>query len=177
MCDIAPGTKKGGRSIETASTPQDSLRALVTAMGVYLTYGRDGNLTVRNESVRVDDPRELARRVVHYAKAMQNPALLSVKEPPAVPHEYRLYQNFPNPFNPNTEIRFDLPEAVNVQLRIFNILGQEVTTLVDELKPAGAYHLTWDSKNTTGSVVASGVYVYQLKAGNFVDQKKMVLIR
>ncbi|MBI5060554.1 T9SS type A sorting domain-containing protein [candidate division KSB1 bacterium] len=94
-----------------------------------------------------------------------------------LPTEYWLYQNFPNPFNPNTEIRFDLPEAAQVQLRVFNILGQEVATLVDAMRPAGAYNILWDSKNMGGSTVASGVYVYQLKAGKFTDQKKMVLIR
>jgi tetratricopeptide (TPR) repeat protein len=96
---------------------------------------------------------------------------------PAVPTEFRLYQNFPNPFNPNTEIRFDLPEAVKVQLKIFNVLGQEVATLVDELRPAGAYQILWDSQNSAGSVVSSGVYIYQIKAGNFIDSKKMVLLR
>jgi len=84
---------------------------------------------------------------------------------------------YPNPFNPNTEIRFDLPEAVKVQLKIFNILGQEVATLIDAVQPAGAHRIIWDSKGASGVQVASGVYVYQIKAGGFVDSKKMVLIR
>ncbi len=95
----------------------------------------------------------------------------------ALPKSYVLYQNYPNPFNPSTEIRFDLPEAVRVELKVFNILGQEVVTLVDDVRAAGAYRILWDGKNAGGLSVASGVYVYQLKTGNFQDAKKMVLIR
>ncbi|MDD5088909.1 MAG: FlgD immunoglobulin-like domain containing protein, partial [bacterium] len=94
-----------------------------------------------------------------------------------VPTAFQLYQNHPNPFNPTTEIRFDLPEALRVELKVFNTLGQLVATLADETRPAGAYRILWDSKNTAGIPMASGVYVYQLKAGNFTDAKKMVLIR
>jgi len=94
-----------------------------------------------------------------------------------VPTAFQLYQNHPNPFNPTTEIRFDLPEALRVELKVFNTLGQLVTTLADETRPAGAYRILWDGKNVSGVPMASGVYVYQLKAGNFTDAKKMVLIR
>jgi len=89
-----------------------------------------------------------------------------------LPTKYALYQNYPNPFNPTTEIRFDLPEAARVELKIFNTLGQLVTTLVDEARPAGAYRISWD-----GHDVAAGMYIYQLKAGTFTDAKKMVLIK
>jgi|GEM_PF-3628332 len=95
----------------------------------------------------------------------------------AVPKTYKLYQNYPNPFNPNTEIRFDLPEMVKVQIKIFNTLGQEVITLIDDIRLAGAYRIMWDSKSASGIQVASGVYIYQIKAGNFVDSRKMMLIR
>jgi hypothetical protein len=94
-----------------------------------------------------------------------------------IPTEFAYYQNSPNPFNASTEIRYDLPEAVRVQLKVFNILGQEVTTLIDEVRPAGAYTILWDSKSASGVQVASGVYVYELRAGSFVDAKKMVLMR
>jgi hypothetical protein len=94
-----------------------------------------------------------------------------------MPLSYTLYQNYPNPFNPNTEIKFDLPENIHVKLKIFNTLGQHVTTLVDEVRAAGAYRLLWDSKDSHGMTVASGVYIYQLIAGNFSDAKKMALIR
>ncbi|MBU0509752.1 T9SS type A sorting domain-containing protein [bacterium] len=90
----------------------------------------------------------------------------------SVPTEYRLYQNYPNPFNPVTEIRFDLPEVARVELKVFNTLGQLVATLLSEERPAGVYTVSWDASHA-----ASGMYIYQLKAGGFVDAKKMALIR
>jgi tetratricopeptide (TPR) repeat protein len=90
----------------------------------------------------------------------------------AIPKKYALYQNYPNPFNPVTEIRFDLPEAVRVELKVFNTLGQSVATLVNEPRAAGSYRVSWD-----GAGLASGLYIYQLKAGNFTDSKKMVLMK
>jgi hypothetical protein len=99
------------------------------------------------------------------------------QNPREVPAHFALYQNYPNPFNPTTEIQFDLPQTVNVQIKIFNTLGQKVTTLIDELRPAGADHVMWNSKNAAGVQVAAGVYIYQIKAGSFVDAKKMVLIK
>ena len=93
-------------------------------------------------------------------------------ELPVIPEVYALYQNYTNPFNPVTEIRFDLPEKANIAVKVFNSLSQLVATLVNEERPAGAYRVSWDA-----SSAASGMYFYQLKAGNFVDAKKMVLIR
>jgi hypothetical protein len=79
---------------------------------------------------------------------------------------------YPNPFNPSTEIHFDLPENAHVELTIFNTLGQKVATLLDEARPAGSYRVQWD-----GSGMASGVYLYQLRAGNFTETKRMVLMK
>ena len=111
------------------------------------------------------------------AKILENPSLAANDRTSLIPTEYHLYQNYPNPFNPVTEIAFDLPAAVWVELKVFNILGQEVATLMDAVRPAGVYRVLWDSKNTSGMTVASGVYVYQIQAGKFIDAKKMVLIR
>jgi hypothetical protein len=94
-----------------------------------------------------------------------------------IPTEFACYQNYPNPFNASTEIRYDLPRAVRVQLKVFDILGHEVITLIDGMRPAGAQRVIWDSRSTSGVEAASGVYIYQIKAGSFVDSKKMVLIR
>lgn len=94
-----------------------------------------------------------------------------------VPSAFRLYQNHPNPFNPTTEIRFDLPEATRVELKVFNTIGQEVTTLADDIRPAGAYRLLWDGMNAAGIPVASGVYIYHLKAAHFASARKMLLVR
>jgi hypothetical protein len=89
-----------------------------------------------------------------------------------IPHEYRLSQNYPNPFNPSTTIEFDLPKTSEVSLKVFNILGEEVVTLISDRLSAGTYSYEWDASN-----LASGVYLYRLKAGNYVETRKMVFMR
>ena len=100
--------------------------------------------------------------------------LVSVNPTPLknVPKAYTLYQNFPNPFNPTTTIRFDLKERTHVTLKIFNELGQEVETLLDKTMEAGFKGISWNA-----SEYPSGVYFYQLKAGNYSKTKKMVLTK
>jgi hypothetical protein len=163
--------------MESFETPRDSLLALMDAMQLYLDYHEAGNLRAKYRQIAVTDPYELVRRMIYLGERLDDPKLSAEHETEAVPTAYTLYQNYPNPFNPTTEIRFDIPEAVKVELKIFNILGQEVMTLVDDVRAAGAYRIFWDGKNAGGLSVASGVYVYQLKAGNFQDAKKMVLLR
>jgi hypothetical protein len=89
-----------------------------------------------------------------------------------VPSDYRLSQNYPNPFNPLTNIEFRLPNVAHVSLRIYDMLGRDVATLVNEVKYPGSYEVTWDA-----SAFASGVYFYRLQAGEFLQTKKLVLLR
>ena len=91
--------------------------------------------------------------------------------------EFRLLPNYPNPFNPETTINYELPEATAVKLEIYNILGQRVATLVDSKHPAGAYSARWDGKDISGGRVSSGVYIYRLQTDRFVESKKMLLLR
>ena len=95
----------------------------------------------------------------------------------SLPEDFKLLQNYPNPFNPETEIRFQLPEASNVLLKILNILGQEIRTLVDSPHEAGYHNVRWDGRDISGNVVSSGIYFYYLQAGNFSVVKKMSLLR
>jgi hypothetical protein len=94
-----------------------------------------------------------------------------------LPTEFSLSNNYPNPFNPETKIGYLIPKACQVKLEVFNILGQRVKTLVDEVQTAGKKEVTWDGKGENGNEVASGVYFYKLQAGDFTQTKKMVLIR
>ena len=89
-----------------------------------------------------------------------------------VPREINLLQNYPNPFNPVTEIKFTLPEATRVTLRVYNIIGQEVVSLVNGVEEAGFHSVKFE-----GSNLPSGTYIYRLQAGSFVQTKKMVLLK
>jgi len=86
--------------------------------------------------------------------------------------DFTLYQNYPNPFNPRTVFSYQLPVSGDVTVKVFDVLGNEIATLVDEYKPAGNYEVQWDASNNT-----SGVYFYQLKVENFIETKKMILLR
>lgn len=90
----------------------------------------------------------------------------------AIPKEFALSQNYPNPFNPRTTIKYDLPKDSRVSLKLFNILGQEVVTLVNEEQKAGFKSTQWNATS-----VASGVYFYRLQAGDFVQTKKLMLLK
>jgi photosystem II stability/assembly factor-like uncharacterized protein len=98
----------------------------------------------------------------------------TVENPPpkTTPLNFSLMQNYPNPFNPSTTIRFDVAQPGVVKLKVFNVLGQLLTTLVDEQKNAGSYVVEWSAAG-----VASGVYFYRLETGNFVQTKKMIFVR
>ena len=89
-----------------------------------------------------------------------------------LPIEFSLEQNYPNPFNPATSIQYTISSKQNVQLLVYNVLGKEIATLVNEEKPAGNYEVNFDA-----SKLSSGVYFYQLQAGSFVETKKMIIIR
>ena len=94
-----------------------------------------------------------------------------------LPTKYELYQNLPNPFNPQTLIKYDLPQAANVRLEVFNILGQKVVTLVDRYEAAGPKSALWDGTDAKGAKVASGIYLYKIIAGEYSATKKMMLVK
>jgi hypothetical protein len=90
----------------------------------------------------------------------------------AAPQSFQLFQNYPNPFNPETSIQYSVGSDQFVSLKVHDILGREVSTLVDERKLAGTYRVSFDAKS-----LASGIYFYQMKAGEFVSTRKMLLVR
>jgi hypothetical protein len=93
------------------------------------------------------------------------------------PAHFSLSTNYPNPFNPETRIGYSLPKASHVKLEIFNILGQRIKTIVDEDQTIGNKEVVWDGTDVRGEQVASGVYFYRLQAKDFVQTKKMVLMK
>ena len=106
-------------------------------------------------------------RVNEYSKISMEPYNLDI-----IPKVFELYQNYPNPFNPSTQIDFSLPESANIQLEIYNILGQKVQTLKNERMAPGHYSITFEANS-----LSSGVYIYQLQMGNKVITKRMLLLK
>ena len=98
-------------------------------------------------------------------------------EAEVLPIEFALHQNFPNPFNPVTTLRYDLPEQANVNIIIYDMLGRQVRTLVNQTQDAGFKSVIWDATNDFGKQVSAGVYIYQIQAGEFVQTRKMVLLK
>jgi hypothetical protein len=96
---------------------------------------------------------------------------------PELPRFFQLAQNYPNPFNPSTTIQFSLPRASHVRLTVYNLLGQQVRELADTYFSAGSHEVLWDGTNESGRTVATGIYLYRMTAGNFVEQRKMLLIK
>jgi len=97
---------------------------------------------------------------------------VSVSEFDQLPRDFTLEQNYPNPFNPSTTVRYSIPTKSKVVIKVYDILGNEITTLLNEEKSVGNYELTWNAAN-----LPSGVYFYQLMAGSFVDTKKMIFMK
>ncbi len=96
---------------------------------------------------------------------------------PQLPTEYSLSQNYPNPFNPSTAVQFTVPKTSDVAIKVFDMLGQEVRTLFAGEVERGTYTVNWDGSNNNGAKMSSGSYVYRMTAGDFVQSKKMILMK
>ena len=123
---------------------------------------------------------EIANGVVFDPSQLQNPAVVAgVLELQSTPREFALHQNFPNPFNPDTTIKYDLAESADVTLQIYNVLGQVVRTLVaSEAQNAGRYQIRWNGMDDRGVSVSSGIYFYKISAdGKFQNVRKLMLLK
>jgi hypothetical protein len=128
-----------------------------------------------------DDPQVEIEEVI-----MADPEAVGIpvgKKGAHLPVDFKLAQNYPNPFNPSTTIEFEIltdvrnEVMVHTTLKIYNVLGRRIKTLVDEMKTVGNYQVIWDGTDDSGERVSSGVYFYQLKAKDYQETKKMVLMK
>jgi hypothetical protein len=103
--------------------------------------------------------------------------LTDVEVPSIIPDKFSVSQNYPNPFNPSTVINYSVPDAQFVTIRVYNMLGQEIATLVNEEVEAGIYNVTWNGVDNSGIKVATGTYIYRVVAGSNVATKKMILLK
>ena len=106
---------------------------------------------------------------IGYATA---PVITGADEKPQILNEFNLHQNYPNPFNPSTKIKYSIINKAMVIIKVYDILGNEIKTLVNEEKTIGNYEIEFDGRN-----LSSGIYLYRMQAGNFSDTKKLILIR
>ncbi|MDP6629142.1 MAG: T9SS type A sorting domain-containing protein [Candidatus Marinimicrobia bacterium] len=102
---------------------------------------------------------------------------LQTDEIKIIPAHLTLYPAYPNPFNPLTQIQYDLPEQTHVSLVIYDLLGREIRMLVNKIQRPGRYMIHWDGSNSAGMLVASGMYIYQLQSQNFITTKKIIYLK
>ena len=101
----------------------------------------------------------------------------SDKDKSQFPGRFSLSQNFPNPFNPVTEIKYELPSESLVNVSIYDVVGRKIKSLVNQEQSAGSYSLQWDATNSVGEAIPAGMYIYTIQAGEYRSTKKMVLLK
>ncbi|WP_304042718.1 T9SS type A sorting domain-containing protein [Ignavibacterium album] len=136
-----------------------------------------GNNFLANIPFPVENPQNVTvEKIILISSAnerlFENKLEIKYQDPPPLPLEFNLYQNFPNPFNPGTRIAYSIPRDEIVTIKVFDLLGNEIQTLVNEFQTQNYYEILFNAEN-----LSSGIYFYQMKAGEFVQTKKMILLR
>jgi hypothetical protein len=184
------------RSVPTVP-PDLTITTFIPGEGVYsltddllrvLIYDRAGSRIQPNDQLVANIPFSIANPrgidLEHFVVAGRNNERLENVEieivntaAPELPVEYALYQNYPNPFNPETRIKFAVPVAGDVKIVIYDLLGQEVRTLFASHVERGTREVTWDGLDNRGAKVSTGMYLYRMTAGSFVQARKMLLMK
>lgn len=140
-------------------------------------YNATGRLTqaVYNDEVSIRYEYDANGNILSVVSGPYDPTI--VEDDPDVPKSFALSQNYPNPFNPVTQIQYQLPRDAQVSLSVYDILGRLVRTVVDEYQPAGYYTIEWNGLSDRGEPVASGIYLYRMRAGGYTKVNKMLLMR
>ncbi|MGH7450572.1 MAG: carboxypeptidase regulatory-like domain-containing protein, partial [bacterium] len=160
-------------SYEIAGVPPGQYRMLASHIAYSSKYNNDANRF--NEAKPVD--LGLGKSEVNFVLEPKGTTGVDQQPGATIPKMIELYRNYPNPFNPTTQIAFGLPSAMRVKLRVFNVLGAEVAVLQDGVMSAGVHHLAWDGRNAAGREVGTGLYLYRLESAAVTLQGKMLLVR
>ncbi|MBN2104033.1 hypothetical protein JW835_08350 [bacterium] len=157
----------GGNWVD-ANTDVDVLAAPDAASGyVFKAWAGDASGSENPLTVTMDAPKSIFAVF----------ELSSSVTEAVIPDKFDLAQNFPNPFNPETRIAFDVPEAGDVSIHVFNLAGRKIRTLVQEPKPPGSYQTVWDGRNEAGQMVSSGTYIFIMRSGEFQKRMKAVFLK
>jgi hypothetical protein len=143
----------------------NGLRVTLEMQTIFHFFASTNNQALLIETLEETPQSSIAKEMIKYSKVN------------VLPRSSDLAQNYPNPFNPVTTIAFDLPKDIQVLLEIFDITGQKICTLVNEPKEAGTHQVIWNGQDDHGNSVASGVYVYRIQAGDFVQSKKLLFMK
>jgi hypothetical protein len=184
--DVLDKTMNGARALDypayggmsryagISSTGTNGAGASIRTMWFGFSYRYIRDVTSGTPQVRV----HIARDVFNWMEVgCDSPGCDERLTPAVAPAAYRLAQNYPNPCNPSTTIKFDMMEKGLVTLRIYNVAGQLVRTLMNTIKDAGSYSVTWNGADDRGGAAASGIYFYKMQTGGFAAVKKLVLLR
>lgn len=168
--------------VGTGNAAKDTF--LVRTGNQLVTYlGTKDTVSLRWTVLAKDPTNPIVANVDTFTVKLIRGAIVNVETDNTLPKTYALDQNYPNPFNPSTTIRFSLPFASHVTLRVFNMLGQEVATLLDNVREAGYMQVVWNGRNQSGVAVASGMYLYQIEAksvtgdNSYFNTRKMILLK
>jgi len=194
--NIAPGVPLGfaaafntgdGNELSWNPSPEEDFQYFRIYRGVTEDF-EPGPATLVDETAAVEwnDPDYDGWNVFYKITAVDHagneslpasPGMITGDESPAAPKAFALFQNVPNPFNPSTTIRFDLPRPACVKLSIYNVRGEAVATIFDGQMTEGRKEIAWSGRDDGGAIVASGIYFYRLVAGDFTQTRKMVLLK
>ena len=164
-------TRKAGQGGVSGSGVVARIEMRVSAQAV---RGQAITLTLQNVSANDANGQPLALTIVPSPIVVVSVASSSNE---TVPQNFALHANTPNPFNPTTAIHYDLPQISEVHVEIFDVLGKHVRTLVQQQQAAGRHSVLWDGRDDWGRAMAGGVFIYQLRAGNFVQNRKLLLLQ
>ena len=191
--------QQGGAQPETVIVSQNGVERIYLGRFQFRRGGRDFTMGSKQTAIfgyiRLENDTALVN--AYYADSLVNRAkvdsfviradAIEIREAPKptkvriatdeIPREFYLAQNYPNPFNPSTDIEFSIPIVSNVEIKIYDVLGREVATLINETLQPGKYKVRWNGTDRNGAFVSSGVYFYVMKAGKFVQTRKMMLLK
>jgi hypothetical protein len=164
-----------GNFEQSVITPTDStILHIHTSMSSDIGYH---NLTIRSETTPGGGPIYLEQYADLVVRVLESSDVGEGADGPNAPQTFTLFQNQPNPFNPETQINYYLPRACQVKLTIYNLLGQTLRVLFDSYQEAGMQTLIWNGKDNQSVSLSSGIYFYRLQAGDLVQTRKMSLLK